>query len=45
MAERENQVQKATEELLEDPAASEQDGAPAPQTIDAEPAQVDKDAR
>jgi hypothetical protein len=45
MAEQENEVQKATEELLEDPDAPEKGNDRPPQTIDAEPAQADKDAR
>ncbi|WP_375272289.1 hypothetical protein [Sphingomonas sp.] len=40
-----NDVQKATEELLEDPDAPEKGNTRPPQTIDAEPMQPDKDAR
>ena len=38
-------VQKAVEELLEDPDAPEKGNTRPPQTIDAEPARTDKDAR
>jgi hypothetical protein len=40
-----NDVQKATEELLEDPDSPEKGNIQAPQTIDAEPARPDKDSR
>lgn len=45
MTEQKNDVQKATEELLEDSDAPEKGNTHSPQTIDAEPAQMDKDAR
>lgn len=45
MADEDNDVQKAVEELLEDPDAPEKGNTRPPQTIDAEPARTDKDAR
>ncbi|WP_294191251.1 hypothetical protein [uncultured Sphingomonas sp.] len=45
MSDKQNDVQKATEELLEDPDAPERGDTRPPQTIDAEPARIDKDAR
>ena len=45
MTDQPNDVQKATEELLEDPDSPDKGNVQSPQTIDAEPAQADKDAR
>lgn len=45
MADKQNDVQKAVEELIADPDAPEKGNDQPPQTIDAEPARIDKDAR
>ena len=45
MTDEPNDVQKATKELLEDPDAPDKGNTHPPQTIDAEPARADKDAR
>ncbi len=45
MSDKENDVQKAVEELVEDPDSPGKGNARPPQTIDAEPTRPDKDAR
>ncbi len=45
MSDKENDVQKAVEELVEDPDSPAKGNDRPPQTIDAEPARPDKDAR
>lgn len=46
MADKDNAAQEATKELVTDPDSPDKGhAAPSPQTIDAEPAQPDKDAR
>ena len=45
MSDKENDVQKAVEELIEDPDSPYKGNSRPPQTIDAEPAQPGKEVR